>query len=114
MTHTPKIIQAKTQDYLLTQLDGMTHKVFTNNGARSDITFTLPPAAIGYRFSFRKVSNGGNIYINSSGHKIVAGARQGHSILLKASGGVTNIRTDPSGSQWIKDNADDGLIQETI
>ena len=66
MTYLPNVSKDKTSSYALSNLDCITNKTFTNNGAITDVTFTLPPAKKGMNLTFKKVSDGGDVYKNTA------------------------------------------------
>ena len=76
-------VQAKSTDYTVPA--ALTANIFTNEGASAAVTFTLPAATAGLKFTFVRVASQA-IYIDPSGTELIRGGGAGKYILLEGNG----------------------------
>ena len=92
---------AKTGDYTITASDCTGFNAFSNDGATSDITFTLPTAAAGLQVTIINVESKAIIIDAGSGDMIYAGDLKGATSIISIAKGDSVILHCINATEWI-------------
>ncbi|MHA1396182.1 MAG: hypothetical protein ACTSSF_00430 [Candidatus Heimdallarchaeaceae archaeon] len=86
----------KTSNYTVTKEDSFT--VFTNKGATSTVTFTLPAAEAGLKYTFVRIASQ-EVRIDPNGSETIAGGSAGKYAILDADYESITVQATQTG-KW--------------
>lgn len=109
--------QTKTASYQVLASDNLT--LFDNAGATGAVTFTLPPIANGYAFSFRVLANQNVLVTSTEGGNLVAlNNASGNTVSFQTGGqligGGFDIFSNAAGTKWYVENVSAGTNTVTV